>query len=105
MTGIQAGRRLLLVHAHPDDETFGCGSLLAHARRMGVRTVVACATRGEAGCEECASVHKVWAAESPRSPGRQCGVESPERAGMTWHRPASHRARVPNIVRLIAPMG
>ncbi len=35
--------------AHPDDETFGCGSLLAHARAAGVTTFVACATRGEAG--------------------------------------------------------
>jgi LmbE family N-acetylglucosaminyl deacetylase len=40
---------MLVVVAHPDDETFGCGSLLAHARRRHVRTVVACATRGEAG--------------------------------------------------------
>jgi len=39
---------LLLVVAHPDDETFGCGSLLAHAARLG-RTVVVCATRGERG--------------------------------------------------------
>jgi LmbE family N-acetylglucosaminyl deacetylase len=40
---------LLLVVAHPDDETFGCGSLLMHAAERGARTVVLCATRGEAG--------------------------------------------------------
>jgi LmbE family N-acetylglucosaminyl deacetylase len=41
--------RLLLTVAHPDDETFGCGSLLAYAADRGVATTVACATRGEAG--------------------------------------------------------
>jgi LmbE family N-acetylglucosaminyl deacetylase len=41
--------RMLVVVAHPDDETFGCGSLLAHAAARGVTTVVVCATRGEAG--------------------------------------------------------
>jgi LmbE family N-acetylglucosaminyl deacetylase len=44
-----AGTRLQVVVAHPDDETFGCGSLLLHARRAGAETAVCCATRGEAG--------------------------------------------------------
>src|SRR5437763_11299620 len=41
--------RLQLVVAHPDDETFGCGSLLLHAAAAGATTSVVCATRGEAG--------------------------------------------------------
>lgn len=41
--------RLLAVVAHPDDETFGCGSLLLHAAADGMTTSVLCATRGEAG--------------------------------------------------------
>ncbi|WP_285595612.1 PIG-L family deacetylase [Actinomycetospora sp. NBRC 106378] len=41
--------RLHVVVAHPDDETFGCGSLLLYAADRGVHTVVTCLTRGEAG--------------------------------------------------------
>ncbi|MDU0313743.1 PIG-L family deacetylase [Phycicoccus sp. M110.8] len=40
---------LAVVVAHPDDETFACGSVLLRAAARGVRTVVVCATRGEAG--------------------------------------------------------
>ena len=42
-------KTLLVIVAHPDDETFGCGSLLLHAAAQDARTVVVCATRGEAG--------------------------------------------------------
>ena len=41
--------RLLVVVAHPDDESFGCGSVLAAASAGGHTTAVLCATRGEAG--------------------------------------------------------
>ena len=41
--------RLLVVVAHPDDETFGTGSVLLHAAHAGFETTVVCATRGEAG--------------------------------------------------------
>lgn len=44
--------RLLVVVAHPDDESFGTGSVIAQAARRGVEVTVCCATRGEAGHDE-----------------------------------------------------
>lgn len=41
--------RLQVIVAHPDDETFGCGSLLLYAAARGLHTVVTCLTRGESG--------------------------------------------------------
>jgi LmbE family N-acetylglucosaminyl deacetylase len=40
---------MLVTVAHPDDETFGTGSVIAAAVRAGVEVTVCCATRGEAG--------------------------------------------------------
>jgi N-acetyl-1-D-myo-inositol-2-amino-2-deoxy-alpha-D-glucopyranoside deacetylase len=43
------GDRLVVVVAHPDDETFGCGSLIALASAAGAHVTVICATLGESG--------------------------------------------------------
>ena len=40
---------LLLVHAHPDDEVFSTGGILAKYAASGVHVVVVYATRGEVG--------------------------------------------------------
>ncbi|MGA9347676.1 MAG: PIG-L family deacetylase [Anaerolineae bacterium] len=42
-------RTLLVVFAHPDDESFGIGGTLARYAAEGVHVVLACATMGEAG--------------------------------------------------------
>ena len=44
--------RLQVIVAHPDDESFGCGSLLLYAAASGMTTSVCCATRGEEGGED-----------------------------------------------------
>lgn len=45
----QAGdRRLVVIAPHPDDETLGCGNLVAHAVRRGVKVAVIALTDGDA---------------------------------------------------------
>jgi N-acetyl-1-D-myo-inositol-2-amino-2-deoxy-alpha-D-glucopyranoside deacetylase len=46
---VRPGDRWLVAVAHPDDESFGCGSTIAHAAARGADVTVVCATRGEAG--------------------------------------------------------
>lgn len=45
----ETGLCLLAVHAHPDDESSKGAGTVAHYHGMGVRTVLACCTGGEAG--------------------------------------------------------
>lgn len=42
-------KTIVAFFAHPDDEVFGTGATLAHYAANGVRVVLVCATRGEAG--------------------------------------------------------
>lgn len=41
--------RMLVVLAHPDDETFICGGTLAHYAQQGMAITLVCATKGEMG--------------------------------------------------------
>ena len=45
-----AGRSLLAVFAHPDDESIACGGVLALCAERGVRVSLLCATHGENNC-------------------------------------------------------
>jgi len=44
-----AGRTILTVLAHPDDESLACGGTLARLADAGAHTVLLCASRGELG--------------------------------------------------------
>ena len=44
-----AGRTVLAIFAHPDDESLACGGTLARLADAGVRVVLLCASRGESG--------------------------------------------------------
>ncbi|WP_211349216.1 N-acetyl-1-D-myo-inositol-2-amino-2-deoxy-alpha-D-glucopyranoside deacetylase [Micromonospora pisi] len=44
-----AARRLLLVHAHPDDEAIGTGATMAHYARAGAQVTLVTCTLGEEG--------------------------------------------------------
>ncbi len=44
-----AGRTILAVFAHPDDESLACGGTLARAADAGANVVLLCVTRGELG--------------------------------------------------------
>ncbi len=46
---VLAGRTILAVLAHPDDESLACGGTLARAADAGARVVVLCGSRGERG--------------------------------------------------------
>src|SRR5437762_12086977 len=44
-----AGRTVLAIFAHPDDESLACGGTLARLADAGARVILLCASQGEAG--------------------------------------------------------
>jgi N-acetyl-1-D-myo-inositol-2-amino-2-deoxy-alpha-D-glucopyranoside deacetylase len=49
MSGRRDGHRLLLVHAHPDDESIGTGATIARYAAEGAQVTLVICTRGELG--------------------------------------------------------
>jgi LmbE family N-acetylglucosaminyl deacetylase len=81
MTARARPSSVLAVYAHPDDELFHGGGMLAHLGDRGVRVVLACATKGEAGKPH-ASVQPVTDLGALRAQelGRSCdllGIDPP----------------------------
>src|SRR3954454_4469793 len=64
-----AGRTVLAIFAHPDDESLACGGTLARLADDGVRVVLLCASHGELGQSADPSISR--GAELGRVRGRE----------------------------------
>lgn len=114
--------RMLVVVAHPDDETYGCGSLLAHAADLGVAVTVVCATRGEAGepapgsgvaVEDLAPVREAELRAAAAHLGvdevvvlgwRDSGIDGEPPSGSLWAAPLDEvAAGVENLIERVRP--
>ena len=67
-------RTLCFIGAHPDDETFGLGSTLAHYAAAGVKVYYICATRGEAGMNNLNQLHEFESLGKLRSAELSCAA-------------------------------
>ena len=65
---VPAARRLLLVHAHPDDEVIGTGATMAHYAATGAHVTLVTCTLGEEG-----EIHVPWLAGLAAEQGDQLG--------------------------------
>ncbi|MFC1873681.1 PIG-L deacetylase family protein [Chloroflexota bacterium] len=68
-------RTLCFIGAHPDDETFGLGSTLAHYAAAGINVYYICATRGEAGMNHLNQLREFESLGELRSDELQCAAK------------------------------
>lgn len=66
-------RRLLLVHAHPDDESVGTGSTMAHYAATGAQVTLVTCTLGEEGEIHVPGLTQLGAAEADQLGGYRLG--------------------------------
>ncbi|MFI5832482.1 N-acetyl-1-D-myo-inositol-2-amino-2-deoxy-alpha-D-glucopyranoside deacetylase [Micromonospora sp. NPDC051300] len=90
MTGVTTlpDRRLLLVHAHPDDESIGTGATMAHYAATGAHVTLVTCTLGEEGEIHVPALAGLAAAEADQLGGYRIGELTAACAalGVTDHR-------------------
>ncbi|MFI7213806.1 N-acetyl-1-D-myo-inositol-2-amino-2-deoxy-alpha-D-glucopyranoside deacetylase [Micromonospora maritima] len=90
MTGVTTlpDRRLLLVHAHPDDESIGTGATMAHYAAAGAHVTLVTCTLGEEGEIHVPELAQLCAAEADQLGGYRIGELAAACAalGVTDHR-------------------
>ncbi|MCI4062569.1 N-acetyl-1-D-myo-inositol-2-amino-2-deoxy-alpha-D-glucopyranoside deacetylase [Micromonospora sp. R77] len=81
-------RRLLLVHAHPDDESIGTGATMAHYAAAGAHVTLVTCTLGEEGEIHVPELARLAAAEADQLGGYRIGELAAACAalGVTDHR-------------------
>jgi len=77
-------KTLLFVGAHPDDETFAIGGTLAHYAAAGVKVYYACATRGEVGTADEASMRGFASVGDMRWAELECAARALGLAGVVY---------------------
>ncbi|QLQ37713.1 N-acetyl-1-D-myo-inositol-2-amino-2-deoxy-alpha-D-glucopyranoside deacetylase [Micromonospora robiginosa] len=90
MTGVTTlpDRRLLLVHAHPDDESIGTGATMAHYAAAGAHVTLVTCTLGEEGEIHVPALAGLAAAEADQLGGYRIGelADACAALGVTDHR-------------------
>jgi N-acetyl-1-D-myo-inositol-2-amino-2-deoxy-alpha-D-glucopyranoside deacetylase len=73
MSSIPAARRMVLVHAHPDDESIGTGATMARYAAEGAHVTLVTCTLGEEGEVLVPDLHRLRAEEADQLGGYRIG--------------------------------